>query len=86
MVRHECAEALGSIASPGVGVEDELARYLNKETPAVVRESCEIALDMADYNSSEEFQYASRQEEGEREQTDRHRTRPGRINRPGCWV
>ena len=70
MLRHECAEALGSLASPGLGVEDELARYLSKETPAVVRESCEIALDMADYNSSEEFQYASqvvRQVEGERE-------------------
>jgi len=59
MVRHECAEALGSIATPGLGVEDELSKYLSKETPAVVRESCEIALDMADYNNSEEFQYAN---------------------------
>merc|ERR1712029_329714 len=58
MVRHECAEALGSIATPGLGVEDELSKYLSKETPAVVRESCEIALNMADYNNSEEFQYA----------------------------
>ena len=59
MVRHECAEALGSIASPGLNIEQELARYLCKETPAVVRESCLIALDMADYNNSAEFQYAN---------------------------
>ena len=39
MLRHECAEALGSLASPGLGVEDELLRYLSKETTAVVRES-----------------------------------------------
>ena len=59
MVRHECAEALGSIAVPGLGVEEELAKYLSEEAPDVVRESCEIALDMADYNNSEEFQYAN---------------------------
>ena len=59
MVRHECAEALGSIASPGLNVEEELAKYLSQETPDVVRESCVIALDMADYNNSEEFQYAN---------------------------
>jgi len=59
MVRHECAEALGSIASPGLDLESELAKYLSLETPAVVRESCIIALDMADYNNTEEFQYAN---------------------------
>jgi len=59
MVRHECAEALGSIASPGLDIEQELARYLSQDTPAVVRESCVIALDMADYNNSAEFQYAN---------------------------
>jgi len=59
MVRHECAEALGSIAVPGLGVEEELAKYLSEEAPDVVRESCEIALDMADYNNSDEFQYAN---------------------------
>ena len=59
MVRHECAEALGSIAAPGLDVEQELGRYLSRDTPDVVRESCEIALDMADYNNSEEFQYAN---------------------------
>ena len=59
MVRHECAEALGSIASPGLDVEAELGKYLGQDTPSVVRESCVIALDMADYNNSEEFQYAN---------------------------
>jgi len=59
MVRHECAEALGGIASPGVDVETELAMYLSSDQPAVVRESCVVALDMADYNNSTEFQYAN---------------------------
>ena len=59
MVRHECAEALGSIASPGLNVEEELRKYLAQGTPDVVRESCVIALDMADYNNSQEFQYAN---------------------------
>jgi len=59
MVRHECAEALGGIASPDVDVESELTKYLDSDIPAVVRESCVVALDMADYNSSKEFQYAN---------------------------
>ena len=59
MVRHECAEALGGIASPGLDVESELAKYLASDIPAVVRESCVVALDMADYNGSKEFQYAN---------------------------
>jgi len=59
MVRHECAEALGGIASPGVEVETELAKYLSSDQPAVVRESVVVALDMADYNNSTEFQYAN---------------------------
>lgn len=57
MVRHECAEALGGIGA--AGVEQELAKYLDGEQPAVVRESCVVALDMVDYNNSEEFQYAN---------------------------
>jgi len=56
MVRHEAAEALGDI--PGVALEEEMARYLGESVDPVVRESCVIALDMADYNSSQEFQYA----------------------------
>lgn len=56
MVRHECADALGSVA-------DEygskmLKRYLN-DPERVVRESCEIGLDMAEYEKSGEFQYAN---------------------------
>jgi len=53
MVRHECAEALGGIGAPGV--EQELAKYLDEGEAAVVRESCVVALDMFDYNNSEEF-------------------------------
>jgi len=57
MVRHECAEALGDI--PGVEIEAEMAKYLDPKVDPVVRESCVIALDMADYNNSKEFQYAN---------------------------
>ncbi|CAJ0953234.1 unnamed protein product, partial [Mesorhabditis belari] len=56
MVRHECAEALGAIAT------DECEKILKeyaKDNEQVVRESCEVALDMADYENSEQFQYAS---------------------------
>lgn len=55
MVRHECAEALGSIATPEC--YEILNRYLN-DSKRVVRESCVIALDMCDYENSAEFQYA----------------------------
>ena len=56
MVRHECAEALGSIATDEV--YEELSKYLNKSQPEVLRESCVVALDFADYNNTAEFQYA----------------------------
>lgn len=55
MVRHEAAEALGSI-----GKEECLAvlqRYRG-DGERVVKESCEVALDMLQYENSEEFQYA----------------------------
>jgi deoxyhypusine monooxygenase len=56
MVRHECAEALGAIAT------DEctriLSRYLN-DKEVVVKESCEVALDITDYEKSNDFQYAN---------------------------
>lgn len=55
MVRHECAEALGSIATPEC--YEILNKYLN-DNERVVRESCIIALDMCDYENSAEFQYA----------------------------
>ncbi|CAL7936065.1 unnamed protein product [Xylocopa violacea] len=55
MVRHECAEALGSIATPDCF--DILNKYIN-DSKRVVRESCVIALDMCEYENSSEFQYA----------------------------
>ncbi|XP_032682172.1 deoxyhypusine hydroxylase [Odontomachus brunneus] len=55
MVRHECAEALGSIATPEC--YEILNKYLN-DSKRVVRESCIIALDMCEYENSAEFQYA----------------------------
>ncbi|XP_070603266.1 deoxyhypusine hydroxylase [Erythrolamprus reginae] len=55
MVRHECAEALGSIAKRSCLVTlEEFA----KDEERVVRESCEVALDMYDYENSADFQYA----------------------------
>lgn len=56
MVRHECAEALGAIANQECF--DVLNQYLEDEK-RVVKESCEIALDMCDYENSPEFQYAN---------------------------
>lgn len=56
MVRHECAEALGAIATPYCF--RILKNYL-KDDKRVVRESCEIALDMCEYENSSEFQYAN---------------------------
>ncbi|XP_056319726.1 deoxyhypusine hydroxylase [Danio aesculapii] len=55
MVRHECAEALGSIGKePCVQI---LERY-RKDQERVVKESCEVALDMLEYENSSQFQYA----------------------------
>lgn len=56
MVRHECAEALGAIANDSC--VDVLNKYLSDEK-RVVKESCEIALDMCEYENSPEFQYAN---------------------------
>ncbi|XP_047529287.1 deoxyhypusine hydroxylase [Vanessa atalanta] len=56
MVRHEAAEALGSIATDEC--TEVLTRYLHDPRP-VVRESCEVALDMSEYENSPEFQYAN---------------------------
>lgn len=56
MVRHECAEALGSLAT------EECVKILNKylnDKEAVVKESCEVALDITDYENSKDFQYAN---------------------------
>ncbi|MFH4982825.1 hypothetical protein AB6A40_009534 [Gnathostoma spinigerum] len=56
MVRHECAEALGAIATNEC--EAILQKYIN-DSERVVRESCEVALDMAEYEKDESFQYAT---------------------------
>lgn len=55
MVRHECAEALGSIATEEC--VKILSKYLADKEP-VVKESCEVALDITDYEKSNDFQYA----------------------------
>ncbi|XP_063608349.1 deoxyhypusine hydroxylase-like [Penaeus indicus] len=55
MVRHEAAEALGSVATERAMAV--LKDYLGDEA-RVVRESCEVALDMSEYENSSEFQYA----------------------------
>lgn len=57
MVRHEAAEALGGIASPEVlpHLKDWMQR---EDAPRVVRESCQVAIDMWEYQNSDEFQYA----------------------------
>ncbi|TCD70887.1 deoxyhypusine hydroxylase [Steccherinum ochraceum] len=58
MVRHEAAEALGGIATPEV--LPHLKEWMQREdSPRVVRESCQIALDMYEYENSGEFQYAN---------------------------
>lgn len=56
MVRHESAEALGAIATEYCF--DVLKKYLNDDKQ-IVKESCEIALDMCEYENSTEFQYAN---------------------------
>ncbi|KAI6242774.1 Deoxyhypusine monooxygenase [Aphelenchoides fujianensis] len=55
MVRHECAEALGAIATDEC---EQLLQEYAKDQERVVRESCEVALDMAEYEKGDAFQYA----------------------------
>ncbi|KAI0826781.1 ARM repeat-containing protein [Trametes gibbosa] len=58
MVRHEAAEALGGIATPEV--LPYLKDYMAKpNVPRVVRESCQVAMDMWEYENSDQFQYAN---------------------------
>jgi len=56
MVRHEAAEALGAIANMDA---IEFLREFVDDKERVVRESCDIALDMADYYNSDQFHYAA---------------------------
>lgn len=55
MVRHEAAEALGSIGKQEC--LSVLQRY-RQDGERVVKESCEVALDMLEYENSQQFQYA----------------------------
>lgn len=55
MVRHEAAEALGSIAQEEC---QEVLRAHLEDAELIVKESCLIALDIADYEQSGAFQYA----------------------------
>ncbi|KNC97179.1 deoxyhypusine monooxygenase [Spizellomyces punctatus DAOM BR117] len=55
MVRHECAEALGSIAAPECF---EVLKKFSADPERVVRESCIVGLDMFEHETSGEFQYA----------------------------
>jgi deoxyhypusine monooxygenase len=57
MVRHEAAEALGSLGDED-GVEDTLKKFLN-DPDQVVRDSIVVALDMAEFEKNGEMQYAT---------------------------
>ena len=56
MVRHEAAEALGSLGEEE-GVEETLKRFLD-DKEQVVRESVIVALDMAEFEKGGETEYA----------------------------
>ncbi|KAK3174626.1 deoxyhypusine hydroxylase [Lepraria neglecta] len=56
MVRHEAAEALGSLGDEE-GVEDVLRGFLD-DPEQVVRESVVVALDMAEFEKNGEMEYA----------------------------
>lgn len=56
MVRHEAAEALGSLGDED-GVEDTLKKFLD-DPEQVVRDSVIVALDMAEFEKNGEMEYA----------------------------
>lgn len=60
MVRHEAAEALGSLGDED-GVEQVLRRFVN-DPEQVVRESIIVALDMAEYEKNGDAEYATIEE------------------------
>ncbi|WPH04443.1 ARM repeat-containing protein [Acrodontium crateriforme] len=57
MVRHEAAEALGSLGDEE-GVEDTLKKFIN-DPEQVVRDSIIVALDMAEFERNGEMEYAT---------------------------
>ena len=56
MVRHEAAEALGSLGDEE-GVEDILRKFLD-DPEQVVRDSVVVALDMAEFEKNGQLEYA----------------------------
>ncbi|XP_062521229.1 deoxyhypusine hydroxylase-like isoform X2 [Corticium candelabrum] len=56
MVRHECAEALGSIANESCVLV--LKRFAD-DSERIVKESCFVALDMYEHETSKDFQYCT---------------------------
>lgn len=56
MVRHEAAEALGSLGDEE-GVEETLRKFLD-DPEQVVRDSVVVALDMAEFEKNGEVEYA----------------------------
>lgn len=56
MVRHEAAEALGSLGDEE-GVEETLKKFVN-DPEQVVRDSIIVALDMAEFEKSGQIEYA----------------------------
>jgi deoxyhypusine monooxygenase len=55
MVRHEAAEALGSI---GVDEAEEILKEFEHDNERIVRESCIVARDMWEFERGDEFEYA----------------------------
>lgn len=55
-VRHEAAEAIGSIA--GADCRPLLQQYA-KDADPVVAQGCEVALDIMDYELSGDFEYCA---------------------------
>jgi deoxyhypusine monooxygenase len=55
MVRHEAAEALGSI---GAEEAEEILKEFEKDQERIVRESCVVARDMWEFERSGEMEYA----------------------------
>lgn len=56
MVRHECAEAIGAVATEECF---EILKSYANDKERVVKESCDVALDMCEYETSDQFQYAN---------------------------
>lgn len=66
MVRHEAAEALGSIATPDCL---EVLQQFEQDPELVVKESCLVALDMYDYENSDELLFFPMRDDDDPTQT-----------------